>query len=225
MQIITFRDFLPVLLGSYAPRIEDYQGFDPSVNPGIATELWTADYGIGHTMLSPTLLLDTPQLANLPLRNAFHTPYTIHTNPSIVHDLIVGFTKKAAQALDAKVVDDVRSFLFTDRNGLRGLDLVAFNIQRGRDHCLRRYNDVREAYGLPRLGSFAQLTSDPHLQQSLTTIYNPPSKMDAWMGCLVEDHQPGSNVGPLTVAILRDQFTRLRDGDPFFFKNHPDWRD
>ncbi len=36
---------------------------------------------------------------------------------------------------------------------------------------------------------------------------------------LAEDHVSGSDVGPLFQAIMVDQFTRLRDGDRFFYQN------
>jgi len=36
---------------------------------------------------------------------------------------------------------------------------------------------------------------------------------------LVEDHVAGAALGESLVAILKDQFTRLRDGDRFYFEN------
>jgi hypothetical protein len=36
---------------------------------------------------------------------------------------------------------------------------------------------------------------------------------------LAEDHVPGGDVGPTIRAVLADQFTRLRDGDRFFYLN------
>jgi peroxidase len=39
---------------------------------------------------------------------------------------------------------------------------------------------------------------------------------------MAEDHLPGSTLGPLTHAILTSQFSRLRDGDRFFFTGDPD---
>ena len=39
-------------------------------------------------------------------------------------------------------------------------DLMAINIQRGRDHGIPDYNSVREAYGLERRKSFLEINPD-----------------------------------------------------------------
>jgi hypothetical protein len=39
------------------------------------------------------------------------------------------------------------------------------------------------------------------------------------VGGLAEDHGRGTSVGPLFTRILVDQFTRLRDGDRFWYEN------
>jgi hypothetical protein len=41
--------------------------------------------------------------------------------------------------------------------------------------------------------------------------------IDAFVGMLAEDHLPGSNVGPVLNAMIRNQFLRLMDGDRFFY--------
>ncbi len=55
------------------------------------------------------------------------------------------------------------------------------------------------------------------LQAQLATIYGDVDNIDAWVGGLAEDHLPSASVGPLVHAALVDQFTRLRDGDRFFY--------
>lgn len=52
--------------------------------------------------------------------------------------------------------------------------------------------------------------------------YDSVDDVDPWIGGLAEDHLPGASVGPTVCLALRDQFTRLRDGDPFFHLNDPD---
>jgi hypothetical protein len=51
--------------------------------------------------------------------------------------------------------------------------------------------------------------------------YNPGgvNTIDAFEGGLAEDHVRGSDLGPLFQAIIANQFTRLRDGDRFFYLN------
>jgi hypothetical protein len=39
---------------------------------------------------------------------------------------------------------------------------------------------------------------------------------------LVETHQPNALVGPTLIAILKDQFERLRDGDRFWYEAYLD---
>ncbi len=117
-----------------------------------------------------------------------------------------------------KVIDDVRNFLF-GQPGQGGFDLAALNIQRGRDHGLADYNSVRAAYGLPRVHQFSDITSDSTLQQQLKQLYGSVDNIDLSVGGLAEDHLPGASIGPLFARIIADQFTRLRDGDRFWYQN------
>jgi len=43
--------------------------------------------------------------------------------------------------------------------------------------------------------------------------------MRGWACLLAEKHAPGSSLGPTHIAVLRDQFKRLRDGDRFWYQN------
>jgi peroxidase len=78
---------------------------------------------------------------------------------------------------------------------------------------------VRAAYGLPKVTSFDQITSDPDLQAQLQSLYGTVDNIDLWVGGLAEDHVAGSSVGRTFRTILSDQFERLRDGDRFWYQN------
>ena len=164
MQVITYYEFLPVLLGPGA--IGRYEGYDPEVDPTIANEFSTAAYRFGHSMLSPTLLLidDEGQEESLPLRDAFFDPALV---PELgISGVLRGLARQQAQTVDVRLVDDVRNLLFGAPGG-PGRDLAALNIQRGRDHGLPDYNAVRIAYGLPPATSFADISSDLQVQETL----------------------------------------------------------
>ena len=219
LQVITYNEFLPALLGEDA--IPEYQGYDASVDPGISNVFSTAAYRFGHSMLSPELLrLDNDgqviEDGNLALRDAFFRPDEITDNG--IDSLLNGLANQRAQEIDAMLVDDVRNFLFGPP-GSGGFDLASLNIQRGRDHGLADYNEVRVAYGLEPVESFADITDDVEVQAALEEAYGDVNEIDVWVGGLAEDHVDGGSVGELVQAVLVDQFTRLRDGDRFWYQN------
>jgi hypothetical protein len=56
----------------------------------------------------------------------------------------------------------------------------------------------------------------------LKAIYGSVDKVDAFVGMVSEKHLPGTEFGPLQLAIWKKQFEALRDGDRFFYLNDPD---
>jgi peroxidase len=223
LQKITYEEFLPAILGAGTPAAEQlriYRGYRADVDPGIATEFSTAAFRLGHSMLGEDIqFLDdqgVPVRDSMRLANAFFDPRPV--SQVGIDPLLKYLASDRAQEIDPIVVDDVRNFLF-GAPGQGGFDLAALNIQRGRDHGLADYNSVRAAYGLPRLTSFAQITSDPARQAALQQAYGSIDKVDLWVGGLAEKHLPGSSLGETFTRIVVDQFSRLRDGDRFWYEN------
>ncbi|HVX60408.1 MAG TPA: peroxidase family protein [Pirellulales bacterium] len=218
VQAIAFNEFLPALLGPNA--IQPYTGYHPDVSTAIANEFSTAAFRFGHSMLGSDVEFLDDQGNEVhdavDLRNVFFNPGVMEETG--IDPILKYLASDRAEEIDTKVVDDLRNFLF-GQPGQGGFDLASLNIQRGRDHGLADYNSVREAYGLPRVHSFADITSDPTLQQELQQLYGSVDNIDLWVGGLAEDHVPGSSVGPLFSRIIADQFTRLRDGDRFWYQN------
>jgi len=219
IQAITYGEFLPVLLGPDA--LPPYDGYRADVDATIQTEFATAAYRMGHTLLSPRLLrldrhLNPTPAGSLPLKDAFFSPQTFIEGGG-PDPLLRGLATQRAQQFDAFVVDGVRNFLFGPP-GAGGFDLASLNVQRGRDHGIPRYNDVRQTMGMPRAATFADVSSDPEVQARLAGVYGSVDDVDLWIGVISEDHHPGAVVGELAFRILRDQFMRLRDGDRFWYQ-------
>ena len=107
-----------------------------------------------------------------------------------------------------------------------GFDLASLNIQRGRDHGILKYNALRENFGLRRVTSVEEITSNPVLQHALMEAYGDNvDNIDAWVGGLAEDHVPLGMVGELFATIIGNQFRRSMLGDPMFYLNDPDLQD
>jgi len=223
MQVITYEEFLPTLLGSGA--LASYNGYNPNVDPRISNLFSGAVFRLGHSMLSGTLLrLDANgnEIAegHLPLRNAFFAPSRI-VDEGGIEPLLRGLALQTCQQIDVQIVDDVRNFLFGPP-GSGGFDLAALNLQRGRDHGLPDYNTVRVAMGLEPKSSFAEVTSDSIVQERLASVYGSVDEIDVWVAGLAEDPVNQGLVGELIFTVVRLQFESLRDGDRFWYERLPD---
>ncbi|MCA9175704.1 MAG: hypothetical protein KDB14_14565 [Planctomycetales bacterium] len=222
IQAITYNEWLPAVLGH---GVGPYQGYDATVNPQLSNEFSTAAFRFGHSLLGDDVeFLDNqgkPIAEEIPLSEAFFNPTALE---GVTIDSIFKYlASDPSSELDLQLVNSVRNFLFGPP-GAGGLDLASLNIERGRDHGLADYNDVREAIGLGRVDNFSDITADVETQQKLEELYGSVDNIDLWVGALAEDHLPGASVGETLSAIITDQFQRLRDGDRLWYQNRLEGR-
>jgi peroxidase len=219
-QNIIYTEYLPVLIG---PVLGPYLGYDPRINAQVTQEFSTAAFRVGHTQISETQsgrdndgnITYTQSLAQA----FFNTPEETLANG--VNALMRNVTAEFSQATDVYTVPVLRNMLFAPLPGgnVDLVDLIAIDIQRGRDVGLATLNQTRKALGLAPHASFAALTGDKVLQQQFQALYGDIDQVDLFMGGQAESHADGAVVGETFQAILARQFHALRAGDRFFWAN------
>lgn len=221
-QKIVWNEFLPTVIGLQEyENLGEYKGYNSSIHVGIFNEFGTAAFRFGHSQVGnimPRLDENWTMIGSghLSLRDAYFNPGRVLREGGI-EPLIRGMMVQKAQKVDLQFSDSVRNFLFGTNT--MGLDLVAINIQRGRDHGLPDYNTVREGVGLPKRTSFADITPDKTVHEELQKVYSSVDDIDLWIGGLAEPHVEGGCVGETFARIIALQYRVLRDGDRFWYEN------
>ena len=219
-QNIIYTEYLPLLIG---PVLGPYLGYDARVNAQVSQEFTAAAFRVGHTQISETQsgrdndgnITYTQSLAQA----FFNTPEETLRNG--VNALMRNVTAEFSQATDVYTVPVLRNLLFASLPGgnVDQVDLIAIDIQRGRDVGLATLNQTRKALGLAPHASFAALTPDKVLQGLFEAHYSKIDNVDLFMGGQAERHADGAVVGETFQAIIARQFNALRVGDRFFWGN------
>jgi peroxidase len=223
MQIITYEEYLPAIFGHDLAPDPEAAAYNTNVNAAVTNSFAHAIFRFGHSQINETTLVvnNAGQTVDaLSIRDAFFNPEFLKNNPDNVGKMLLGLASQLGQENDLQLVDGIRNNLFGPPSA-GGLDLGALDIERGRDHGLPDYNNLRNAYGVGRVTSFDQISSDPVIQQKLFELYGNVENIDPFVGALAEDHLTGSSAGALIHAVVVNQFERLRDGDRFFYTNDP----
>jgi peroxidase len=220
-QAVVYREYLPSLLGIDA--LPEYNGYDAKINPNLENTFSSAAFRVGHTQLGSQILrLDTegqeiPE-GSLTLSEVFFRSAEIITQTGI-DPILRGIASSLSENVDLKIINDIRNLLFSFGGTNTARDLFAINIQRGRLNGISDYNTVREAFGLAKVTSFADITSNVELQTQLASLYGNVDNIDLYVALLAEDHVAGAAVGETFQALVARQFVALRDGDRFYYEN------
>uniref|UniRef100_UPI00398E3C45 myeloperoxidase-like n=1 Tax=Pristiophorus japonicus TaxID=55135 RepID=UPI00398E3C45 len=229
-QIITYRDYVPRLLGPAAMQkyLPPYKGYNDSIDPRIANVFATAGFRYSHVTIHPIVYRfnesyqEHPLYPNLPLHNSFFSPWRIVDQGGIepiLRGLLANPAKRQEQ--NRMLVDDLRQHLFELMSRLP-LDLASLNLQRSRDHGLPGYNAWRTFCGLSEPKSVKELRAilrNARLARNLFSLYGTADNIEPWLGGVSEPSVKGGSLGPLLACLVGQQFKNLRDGDRFWWEN------
>merc|ERR1711902_464053 len=227
-QHIIFKEWLPIIIGntfmkSYGlfPRESGFStDYSDNFDPRINNEFAAAAYRFGHSMVPKTFSSVNRQRTEevLEMKDQFFKPASLK-RIGFLDGLVRGMTEQGSQLWDNSFVEDIRNHLFESSPGRGGLDLVAVNIQRGRDHGLPGYNKYKEICTGEKAQDFSDLTRvmDPENVRQLQSVYRHVDDIDLYVGGFLEKAHEDSILGPVFKCIIGDQFARLKKGDRFFY--------
>ncbi|KAK9879276.1 hypothetical protein WA026_004121 [Henosepilachna vigintioctopunctata] len=227
IQVVVYKEFLPAVIGEQAmkefnlnlKRGREYSyEYDPSIEPSVTNEFTTAAFRFGHSIVDGQLkVYGTKKMEEI----IFIPEVMFHPSRMrkrhFFDQILSTLTTEPIQEVDDCFSDALTRYMFRAGNPF-GIDLAALNIQRGRDHGIRPYNDYRELVGLSRYTSFNDFGPKG---EALRKVYASVDDVDLWVGGLFEEKPEGSMVGYVFRDIIADQFVRLKNGDKYFFENDP----
>ncbi|CAG8440194.1 7816_t:CDS:10 [Funneliformis mosseae] len=193
IQRITYFEYLGIALGAPLPKYEKY---NPNLKPEINTFFATVTYRYGGKPLT-TLSLNDVQAPGL--LKTFGIP-----------SIVLSLALQRQEEVDIYMSDFMRSYV---HRSVEQMDVAS------RDRGIPLYNDAREAFGLTRKSSWAEISSDPDVQKRLEDTYGTVDRVEALMGGLAEDHINGGNYGELFHKSFSEQWKVMRDSDRFWYEN------
>ena len=218
MQYITYFEYLP----SLGINLPFYSGFNSSIDPRISNEFSALAFRMGHSQINDISLrlgfdYDIKAYKPILLSDGFWDPSSMIQNGGL-EPILRGAAVSNQAANDIFSVSSLRNSMFGEP-GFGGLDMCAIDIQRGRDHGLPNYNQLRQQLGFDEATNWSDITDDSETIEKMSLAYSDVNQADPIMGMYAEKHVEGSSLGVTMHALIEEQFIRSRDGDMFYFEN------
>ena len=233
IQSVVYGEFLPAILGSQNLEglvlLSEGSAYDSKTNPSITNEFSTASYRFGHSMIQGIIQLFTTTNPRKDEQFVLHDEFRNSSRLSNfegkgIEKILMGLINQPSQTFDKEVSIEVTNFLFPDETGKSfGGDLVARNIQRGRDHGLpgfccyyKLYED--ENFNCNNGWSQRYNGFSPDNWALLQSIYEKPNDIDLFTGGLAQESQTDGLTGNVFTKMIGISFYFLKFFKKFILK-------
>ena len=141
------------------------------VAPSIYTEFAACAFRF-HTLSDNTLPVADEAGEEYPLTQHFLNP-NMWYKEGMIDTLLRNLAIKNAEGFDPEFAFTEQNQVFKPVDQQTGIDMFAFNVQRGKDHGVATYTEMRKVCGLSRPRSFKDLEKimDKRYVKSLASIY------------------------------------------------------
>ncbi|XP_012141528.2 salivary peroxidase/catechol oxidase isoform X2 [Megachile rotundata] len=228
IQHITFKEWLPVLLGKrYTRAIALNEGsnyshhYNSADDPAVSNEVATAALKFMTSLMQGKIrLTDNARMVNqtLSLAEYFFKPSVIESD-EVFDGLLRGMATQTSQKMDVSVIAEITSKLYAGDPDSLGLDGISLDIQRGRDHGLPGYNQYRKYCGLQPAKNFDDFLDHIPLEmiKKLRNVYAHPDDVDLLIGGMAERPMEDALLGPTFHCLIFEQFARTHRTDRYFY--------
>ncbi|XP_050540462.1 peroxidase-like [Daktulosphaira vitifoliae] len=228
IQIITYKDFIPSILGK---QFSEQMGLSIYKNKTVYNEKLMSstglEFGVGAFRSLHAIIPTEFKFANnnhtyitaINITDWMNKPDSILYNSNIDH-LMIGMSDFASRRIQPSYNNLISNYMnHYDRSGSSDMSLISSDIQRGRDVGLPPYTVIRKHCGLPDVKTFENLNDVIALNMlaKLKKLYASVHDIDLIVGILLENPAKDSMLGPTARCIIADGFYRYRYGDRFFF--------
>jgi peroxidase len=213
-------------LGANANKARAGEHEPPSQNdPSIRNEFCVAAYRFGHAQVPNDLRTGNAALSgsgnsNMPLKDGYFDPdFYLTKGPGAC---LRGIISQQTNRVNGAYSDATLHNLFKPNNFAHGVDLLAINIGRGREHGVDGYEAMKTfCMSHPDYSKFYG-GRQPAMQRGwndVKALYDDDSDIDLYPGMLFEQHMANAQVGPTAGCVIADQFIGLKNGDRWWYEN------
>merc|ERR1712000_485543 len=216
VQNILYSEYSPLLLpevgmagvpGRLGQNLDAvYQGYNSTASPNVFNEFSGALFRYGHSELPTEItradFTNGNLIESIDLADSFFNPTQTPTPESI---------------------DQIPA------DGGPPADLIAFNLQRSRDHGLPSLNQLRSALQLEPYDDFEDLVAGgngmtPSADQqivadNLRIVYGDVNNVELWIGGVAEPGFAGGNFGETLTFVVSLQYQNFRAADAYYYAN------